>query len=124
MTKVKVRISFLLMKLLSQNNNQIEIGQQNGFEKNLATVETFGNSIGGKKTKKRNKKTKKQKTYRRNVHMRGGVDKDQDKDKEQTFIIISDKKDMYDVSKYNTGAELVIDMDNGLYIEINEFKSV
>jgi len=69
-----------------------------------------GRTIGGKKTKKRNKKTKKQKTYR----MRGGVDKD------QPIIITSDKKDMYDVSKYNTGAELVIDMDNGLYIEINK----
>jgi hypothetical protein len=83
-----------------------------------------GHTIGGKKTKKRNKKTKKQKTYRRNVHMRGGVDKDQDQDKDQSIIITSDKKDMYDVSKYNTGAELVIDMDNGLYIEINELNPV
>ena len=80
----------------------------------LRQLNLEGHTIGGKKTKKRNKKTKKRKTYR----MRGGVDKD------QSFIITSDKKDMYDVSKYNTGAELVIDMDNGLYIEINELNPV
>ena len=80
----------------------------------LGQLTIQGHTIGGKKTKKRNKKTKKRKTYR----MRGGVDKD------QSIIITSDKKDMYDVSKYNTGAELVIDMDNGLYIEINELNPV
>jgi hypothetical protein len=90
------------------------VGSREELNDALTQLTGEGRTIGGKKTKKRNKKTKKQKTYRRNVHMRGGVDKD------QPIIITSDKKDMYDVSKYNTGAELVIDMDNGLYIEINK----
>jgi len=86
------------------------VGSREELNNALRLLTGQGRTIGGKKTKKRNKKTKKQKTYR----MRGGVDKD------QPIIITSDKKDMYDVSKYNTGAELVIDMDNGLYIEINK----
>jgi len=97
-------------RLDSQDNNMRLINNVRSREElnnALRLLTGEGRTIGGKKTKK-------QKTYRRNVHMRGGVDKD------QPIIITSDKKDMYDVSKYNTGAELVIDMDNGLYIEINK----
>lgn len=90
------------------------VGNREDLDTAIRQLALQGRTIGGKKTKKRNKKTKKRKTYR----MRGGVDKD------KPIIITSDKKDMYDVSKYNTGAELVIDMDNGLYIEINELKPV